>query len=326
MPTRCWRGPPATRSASSSTCAHSLPATPAYRTSLAAAIQARVDRLPPAGESSSRAPRCCAGDSTRGSSVTSSASTSWLRCGCARSWPWPGCWSAWARTTSSSTTWRRSASTARWPQPLASAYHRRAADLLSDQPESMAAHAHAAGEPGRAAQGWLLAGQAAMGRSAVEDAIGLYDRAIDAAEEPLLRARVLLARARAQRGIHGVRRCTDRHRRGACPRKAGPDRRLEMAALRARGGDVPVALRRPSSEVGAHLEAGLRLASGLGDRAAEADFTTRLTVLEASRLRLVERSRQGRGGPGARAGVVFGGSDPVRPRRCEERPRLSRRG
>jgi tetratricopeptide (TPR) repeat protein len=170
--------------------------------------------------------------------------------------------------------------------PLVSAYHRRAADLLSDQPESMAEHAYAAGEHGRAAQGWLLAGQAAMGRSAVEDAIGLYDRALAAAEEPLLRARVLLARARAEEASTAYAAALADIDEALALARAGPDRRLEMAALRARGGDVPVALRLPSSEVGDHLEAGLRLATGLGDRAAEADFTTRLTVLEASRLRL----------------------------------------
>ena len=47
-----------------------------------------------------------------------------------------------------------------------------------------------------------------------------------------------------------------------------------------------MALRLPTSEMGGHLEAGLRLATGLGDRAAEADFSARLAVLEASRLRL----------------------------------------
>ena len=81
---------------------------------------------------------------------------------------------------------------------LVAAYHRRAADLLSAQPESMAAHAFAAGDLGRAAQGWLIAGQAAMSRSAVDDAVGLLDRAIDAADDATLRARALLARARAR--------------------------------------------------------------------------------------------------------------------------------
>ena len=211
-------------------------------------------------------------------------------------------------------------------QPLVSAYHRRAADLLSDQPESMAAHAHAAGEPGRAAQGWLLAGQAAMGRSAVEDAIGLYDRALAAAEEPLLRARVLLARARAQEASTAYAAALTDIDEALALARAGPDRRLEMAALRARGGDVPVALRLPSSEVGAHLEAGLRLATGLGDRAAEADFTSPADRARGEPAPSRERTRQGRGGPGARTCVVLGGGDPVRARRREDRPRLPRRG
>ncbi len=170
---------------------------------------------------------------------------------------------------------------------LVAAYHRRAADLLSDQPESMAAHAFASGEHGRAAQGWLLAGQAAMGRSAVEDAIDLFDRSLEAAGDDVpLRARVLLARGRANEASTAYAAALADIDAALTLARAGSDKRLEMAALRARGGDVPVALRVPASSVAFHLEAGLQLASSLGDRSAEADFTARLTVLEASRLRL----------------------------------------
>lgn len=169
---------------------------------------------------------------------------------------------------------------------LAAAFHRRAADLLSDQPESMAAHAFAAGEPGRAAQGWLLAGQAAMARSAVEDATGLYERALSAAEDPALRARVLLARAVAHEASTAYDAGLADIESALSLARETSDRRLEMSALRALGGDIPVALHLPMAQVGAHLEAGLHLASGLGDRRAEADFTTRLIVLESSRLRL----------------------------------------
>ncbi len=180
--------------------------------------------------------------------------------------------------------------------PLVAAYHRRAADLLSDHPESMAAHAFAAGEHGRAAQGWLLAGQAAMGRSAIEDAIGLFDRSVNAEADGSLRARALLARARAHEASTAYAAALADIDEALTLARGGSDRRLEMAALRARGGDVPVALRVPASSVGFHLEAGLQLASSLGDRAAEADFTARLTVLEASRLRLapaLERAEAG---------------------------------
>ncbi len=169
---------------------------------------------------------------------------------------------------------------------LAAAYHRRAADLFGDQPEAMAVHALAAGEGARAAQGWLLAGQRAMQRSAVEDAVGLLDRALAVDPEPALRARVLLARARAHEANTAWESALADIDEALTLARVTGDRRLEMAALRERGGDVPAALRRPMPEWRAHLEAGLHLASGLGDRTAEADFTTRLVVLEASRLHL----------------------------------------
>ncbi len=172
------------------------------------------------------------------------------------------------------------------PPALAAAYHRRAADLLSGQPESMAAHAFAAGDRERAARGWLLAAEAAMARSAVEDATGLLDRSLAAAEDPSVRARALLARGRANEASTAFAAAHADIGQALALARASGDRRLEMAALRALGGDVPVALRVPMAEMSAHLEAGLHLASGLGDRRAEADFTSRLTVLEASSLRL----------------------------------------
>ncbi len=172
------------------------------------------------------------------------------------------------------------------PPALAAAHHRRAADLTTAQPEVMAEHAFAAGDVERAAGGWLLAGEAAMRRSAVDDAIGLYGRGLSVSQDPVLLARLRLERGRA----HEARTSYDAALADIdaaldLAREAG-DRRLEMTALRARGGDAPVGLHLPTAEVTRHLEAGLALASGLGDRRAEADFTTRLTVLEASRLRL----------------------------------------
>ena len=185
---------------------------------------------------------------------------------------------------------------------VAVAYHRRAADLVSARPELMAEHAYAAGDEPRAAQGWLLAGEDALRRAAVEDALGLLDRSL-AVETAFAgtRARALLARgavheartdfAAAQddvRGALGLARSTD-------------DRRLEMAALRSLGGDAAVGLGLPVDEVVPPLELGLRLAADLGDRRAEADFTSRLAILEASRLRLttaLERAERGWRGPG----------------------------
>lgn len=172
------------------------------------------------------------------------------------------------------------------PPALAAAYHRRAADLTTDRPELMAEHAYASGDPDRAAHGWLLAGEDAMRKGAVEDAQTLLDRGVASAEAPALRARLLLERARAQEARTTFAAALDDIDEALRLARAGPDRRLEMTALRARGGDVAVALRRPLTEIADHLEASLSLAADLGDRWAEATITTRLTVLEAGRLRL----------------------------------------
>ena len=65
------------------------------------------------------------------------------------------------------------------------------------------------------------------------------------------------------------------------------------------GGDAPVAPGCRSPSCSGPLEDGLRLAAELGDRRAEADFTSRLTVLEASRLRLASPcAGRSRGWPG----------------------------
>ena len=170
--------------------------------------------------------------------------------------------------------------------PLAVAYHRRAADLLSSRPEAMAEHAFAAGELDRAAQGWLLAGAEAMRGSAVDDAAMLYGRGLEVTEDPPLRARLLLARSRAHEArtayADGLADIDAAMRLAA----ASGDRRLLLAAHRARGGDVPVGLHLPMADMAAHLEEGLRIATDLGDRRAEADISTRLVVLDSSRLRL----------------------------------------
>ncbi|MBF4769480.1 AAA family ATPase [Nocardioides agariphilus] len=173
------------------------------------------------------------------------------------------------------------------PPALASAYHRRAADLTADRPEVMAEHAYAAGDGPRAAQGWLLAGEAALQRAAVEDALGLLDRSL--AVEPSFagtRARALLARGAAHEARTAFGEALADADAALALARGTDDRRLEMAALRMRGGDAPVGLGLPVETVLLPLEEGLHLAAGLGDRGAEADFSTRLVVLEASRLRL----------------------------------------
>jgi DNA-binding SARP family transcriptional activator/tetratricopeptide (TPR) repeat protein len=183
------------------------------------------------------------------------------------------------------------------PPAVALAHHRRAADLMSDRPEAMAEHAYAAGDEPRAAHGWLLAGEDALRRAAVEDALGLLDRslAVDTAFAGT-RARALLARASVHEARTEFASALADVRDALSLARATDDRRLEMAALRAEGGDAAVGLGFPLDEVMRPLEDGLRLAADLGDRRAEADFTGRLVVLEASRLRLataLERAERG---------------------------------
>ena len=68
------------------------------------------------------------------------------------------------------------------PEPTRLAYHRRAADLLTGQPEALAGHAAAAGDWARAARAWLLAAEDALRRFATSDAVALTTQALDAAE------------------------------------------------------------------------------------------------------------------------------------------------
>jgi DNA-binding SARP family transcriptional activator len=175
------------------------------------------------------------------------------------------------------------------PEPTRLAYHRRAADLLTGQPEALARHATAAGDWLRAARAWLRAAEDAMRRSAASDAIALSTQAVEAAEhvgdaEARARALILRGRAREAAGAH-VTALTDLTL-GAAEARAAGDRRLEMLALRELGGDVPASRGLPISFYVSNLERGLRIAESTGDRATEADLLGRLAIIAANRLRL----------------------------------------
>ena len=171
----------------------------------------------------SRRPRCCAAASTRPCWPRWWSRPRWRRRAPARSWSGSGCSCAAAHHYEFANDLLQECVHAALPPALSLAYHRRAADLTSDRPEMMAEHAHHAGDEPRAAQGWLLAGEAALHRAAVEDALGLLDRSL-AVETSFAgtRARALLARGSGPRGPHGLRRRPRRRRRGA---GAGPDDR-----------------------------------------------------------------------------------------------------
>jgi len=175
------------------------------------------------------------------------------------------------------------------PEPTRLAHHRRAADLLTGQPESLARHAAAAGDWLRAGRAWLRAAEDATRRYAASDAVALATQALEAGEqwadlEVSARALVLRGRAHEATGAHAA--ALDDLTRGAEGARAAGDRRLEMLVLRELGGDVPVSRGKPASYFAANLESGLRIAESLGDRASEASFLSRLGVIAANRLQI----------------------------------------
>jgi DNA-binding SARP family transcriptional activator/tetratricopeptide (TPR) repeat protein len=175
------------------------------------------------------------------------------------------------------------------PEPTRLAYHRRAADLLTSQPESLARHAAAAGDWQRAARAWLLAAEAAIRRHAASDAVALATEAFGAAEragDAEARARALVLRGRAHETQGAAAAALTDLTEGAAAARAAGDRRLEMLALRELGGDVPVSQGLPITFSAASLESGLRIAESLGDRASEADLLARLAIVMASCLEL----------------------------------------
>ncbi|MGB0100002.1 MAG: hypothetical protein WBP61_06950, partial [Nocardioides sp.] len=146
----------------------------------------------------------------------------------------------------------------------------------------------AAGDRRRAARGWLTAGRTARHRAAFEDAVTLLDRALDAADEPALRAAIRLERSRAHEALAGFDAAfADADAALVDARDVG-ELRLEMRALQMRGGDAAVALGRPVEEATSDNAAGLALAARLGDRVAASRFRTRLVVLGSSRLQFAD--------------------------------------
>ena len=174
------------------------------------------------------------------------------------------------------------------PEPARLAYHQRAADRLTSQPESLARHAAACGDWLRAARALLSAADEAFRRFAVTDSAALATQALEAAEragdlEVGARARVI--RGRAHEGVAAVSAALADFSAGAAAARAAGDQRLEMLALRQLGGDVPVAHGMPTGYCESHLARGLRLAELLGDQAAAADLLARLAIIATNTLR-----------------------------------------
>jgi DNA-binding SARP family transcriptional activator/predicted ATPase len=173
------------------------------------------------------------------------------------------------------------------PEPTRLAYHRRAADLLTGQPEPLARHAAAAGDWPRAARAWLLAAEDAMRRYAAADAAALATQALGAAGRGVdaeVAARSLFVRGRAYEAMGAQARALADLTTAAAEARAAGDRRLEMLVLRELGGDVPASLGQPVTTYSANLERGLQIAEALGDRSSQADLLARLAILAANRL------------------------------------------
>ena len=194
------------------------------------------------------------------------------------------------------------------PEPARLAHHRRAADLLTSQPEVLARHASAAGDWPRAGRAWALAAEDAMRRYATSDAIALSTQALEAAErggDEELRVRALVLRGCAQEAAGAYDAALDDLTRGVAAARAVGDSRLQLRALREIGRSRPWMVRAgaaaapavpggaPIDYYMANLASGLRIAGSLGDRASEADLLSQMAVASANRLRLADALEYG---------------------------------
>jgi DNA-binding SARP family transcriptional activator/tetratricopeptide (TPR) repeat protein len=177
------------------------------------------------------------------------------------------------------------------PAPARVAYHRRAGELLSDHPEQVAAHAHAAGDWDRAARAYLVAGELAGARYAAADAEALLTSALDTAhraDAPEVAGRAHQARGRVREVLAAYPAALADFQAAVRTARQVGDRRLEMIGLRELGGDVPIALGQSIDRCVEHLRAGLAIAESLADRTMEADLLSRLAIVCSNRLRLAE--------------------------------------
>lgn len=174
------------------------------------------------------------------------------------------------------------------PLPVRIARHRRAADLLTENPEAVAGHAARASEWARAVDAYLQAADAAARRYANRDAERLLEHALRAAlraDDPAGVARSRLARGRIREVLTDYQGAYEDHSAVAELARLHGRADLELAALRQLGGDVLVGMRRPSRECIPYLERALQLAELIGDVPGRVDILGRLAVLWTNRLR-----------------------------------------
>ncbi|HEX9312041.1 MAG TPA: hypothetical protein VGA30_04350 [Actinomycetota bacterium] len=174
------------------------------------------------------------------------------------------------------------------PLPTRTARHRRAAELLADNPEAVAAHAEAAGDWLMAMEAWLRAGDRAASRYANRDAEQMLDRALHAATvagDPEGQATARLFRSHAREALADYAGAYEDLWAAIERARTAGTRSAEMRALRGLGGDVMVGLGRPTAECLPYVEAALALAEELRDVPAQVDTLARMAVLWSNRLR-----------------------------------------
>jgi DNA-binding SARP family transcriptional activator len=180
------------------------------------------------------------------------------------------------------------------PLPIRIARHRRAAQLLVDNPEAVAGHANRAGDWSAAVRAYQQAAEAASRRYANKEAEHLLDQAIQAAvraDDPQSVARARLARGRVREVLADYQGAYEDHSVVVELARAHGRTDLELAALNQLGGDLLVGLGRSTRECIPYLEAALVLAAKTADLPGQVDILSRLAVIWTNRLRF-DRARE----------------------------------
>ncbi|HTY70965.1 MAG TPA: BTAD domain-containing putative transcriptional regulator [Actinomycetes bacterium] len=183
------------------------------------------------------------------------------------------------------------------PEPTRHTYHRRAAELLADQPERAAPHAAAAGQWARAATYWLDAADQASRRFVLPDAERLLDQGIAAAVEagdPQLQLRGYLDRGRVRETVGSYPQAMADFRVALELAEREGLEHGQMHAHRELAGDAAVGMGLGLDAGATHLQAALELAARLGETTVEAGLLARSAVLASNRLRFAEALDLGR--------------------------------
>jgi DNA-binding SARP family transcriptional activator len=187
------------------------------------------------------------------------------------------------------------------PAPTRIVRHRRAGEVLADNPEAVARHAAAASDWPQAVEAGLAAAARAAARFANLDAERLLDEALLAAKragDPSGEARVLLARGEVLERLARYPQAYEDLAAAADLARLSGERAVEMQALRSLGGDIPIAAGRRTGGSVSHLETALGIAEELGDGSAEVDILSRLAIIHTNRLAFgsgYERARRALG-------------------------------